>query len=238
MTQEQEKTCEPSGRSSSALSLPVAIVFGALIIGGAVLITRNPQDTKAAVLAGAQVAPQAISLRPVSAQDHIYGSINAAVILMEYSDFECPYCSMVIPTLKKIVDSSGGKVAWVFRNLPLPETMHPEARPAAEASECVAAELGNEAYWKFSESVFSNQKDMNSAFYRKTALALGYNPAKFDNCVAKKTYDKRIDDDSSEANSNGGNGTPFTIVIGKNGKVPLSGAVPEKDFQAAIQKVQ
>ena len=145
---------------------------------------------------------------------------------------------MIIPTLKKIVDNSGGKVAWVFRNLPLPETMHPEARPAAEASECVAAELGNEAYWKFSESVFSNQKDMNSAFYRKTALALGSSPAQFDNCVAKKTYDKRITDDSVEANSNGGNGTPFTIVIGKNGKIPLSGAETEAKFQSVIQKVQ
>ena len=222
-----------------ALSMPVAIIIGAIIIAGTIFATRSPQTAPSVNVPGEPTAPLKISIRPASAQEHIIGSPSAPIVLVEYSDFECPFCSLIYPTLKKIVADSNGQIAWVYRNLPLPPSMHPEARPAAEAAECVAAELGNDAYWKFSDAVFTHQQSMGTAFYHKTAVNLGADPTAFDTCVDKQTYDARIVADETEAGNNGGSGTPYTIIVGKKGTpVPFSGALPEAQILAKIKQVQ
>ena len=225
-------------KKSVQLTLPVAIVFAALMIAGSILYTKQGAATAAeGTAAGNQGGTATISIRQPSAQDHIVGSPDAPVVIVEYSDFECPYCSLIYPSIKTIVQNSGGKVAWVYRNFPL-DSIHPQARPAAEAAECIAAELGNDAFWKFSDADFGDQQDIGPAFYTKEALALGVNPTTFANCVTQKTYDSRINTDEAEAEANGGQGTPFTIVVGKDGtKVPFSGALPEAQINAIVQGV-
>jgi len=222
------------------LSMPVAIIIGAIIIAGTIFATRSTQEVAQKDAGnGEENAPLNISIRPLSPQDHIIGSPTAPIVLFEYSDFECPFCARINPTLKKIVADSNGQIAWVYRNLPLPPSMHPEARPAAEAAECVAAELGNAAYWKFSDAVFTHQQDMGATFYHKNAVALGADATAFDSCVEKQTYDSRIVADETEAGNNGGSGTPYTIIVGKKGTpVPFSGALPEAQILAKIKQVQ
>lgn len=95
----------------------------------------------------------ASTIRPPSASDHLIGSPDAPIVLVEYSDFECPYCKMIHPTLAQIVSESNGKIAWAYRNFPLYQ-IHPQATPAANAAECIAAQLGNDAFWKFANTIF------------------------------------------------------------------------------------
>jgi len=224
---------------SFTLSLPVAIVFASLVISGAILLTKGNTPAPAAAAVGAQppANPVAISIRPPSAQDHIIGSPNAPVVLVEYSDFECPFCAVIYPNLKKIVEDSNGRVAWVYRNFPL-DSIHQKARPAALAAECIAAELGNDAFWKFADAIFADQQSMGQAQYEQIAARLGANPQTFAQCVSSKQFDAKISADEAEGQKNGGQGTPFTIVVGKKGTpTSFSGALPLAQIQAIVKSV-
>lgn len=88
-----------------------------------------------------------------TADDHVYGSPTATVTIVEYSDFECPYCKQFQPTLKRIVDESNGSVRWIYRNYPL----HQHSVEELMAAECIAKLKGNDAYWKYGDLLFGLQ---------------------------------------------------------------------------------
>lgn len=226
MTTETKRTFE--------LTLPIAIVLGSLVIAGAIMMTRGDG---AAAVAAADGADALASVRGISDGDHVLGSAEAPVVIVEYSDFQCPYCAMAHPTIKKVVESSEGKVALVYRDFPL-DAIHPEARPAIEAAECVARELGNDAYWKFAETLFANQESLGSALYAKTAQSLGADSTAFSACTSAKTFDGTIDEELGEGASAGGTGTPFFVVIGKDGtRTSFSGALPYAQMKSIIDRV-
>lgn len=218
--------------------MPTAIVIAGVIVSGAILVTKTPTNTAAVPAGGpAAAAITAETLRPASADDHIIGSPDAPVVIVEFADFQCPYCGVIYPTLKRVVEESNGQVAWVYRHLPL-ESIHPEARPSAHAAECVAAQLGNDAFWQFMEDSFVNQDNLGSAWYAAEAGKLGADLAEFNACMTNKTYDSRIDADLAEAIQLGGNGTPFTIVVPKEGRaIPFSGALPYSQIKAIVNSV-
>ena len=89
--------------------------------------------------------------------DAYKGSANPSFTVIEYSDFQCPFCARVHPTLQSLVDTNDD-VAWVYRHLPL--DFHPEAMPAAIAAECAYAEEGNDAFWMFTDTIFENQDQL------------------------------------------------------------------------------
>ncbi len=162
---------------------------------------------------------------------------TAPLVLVEYSDFQCPYCQMIYPTLQKIVSESNGQIAWVMRNYPL-TSIHPQARPGALAAECVAEQLGNDGFWKFADTVFANQAKLSPAYYIEVAKGLGVNEATFNSCVATEKYAAKIDAESADAEASGGNGTPFTIVAGHGTQVPVSGALPYAQIMSVINAVK
>jgi len=123
----------------------------ALPISGALPIDQ----LKAAIAAVDTQGTTGLAMRAPSASDHIIGSPTAPVVLVEYSDFQCPYCKMIHPSLKQIVADSNGQIAWVYRDFPLYQ-IHPEAENSANAAECIAAQLGNDAFWKFGDSIFES----------------------------------------------------------------------------------
>ncbi|MEK7510134.1 MAG: thioredoxin domain-containing protein [Patescibacteria group bacterium] len=92
----------------------------------------------------------------VTENDHIRGSFNAPVTLVEFSDFQCPFCARFHPTVQQALQEYGDKVRWVYKHFPL-DQIHPQATPAAEASECIAEQKGNEGFWEFADAVFENQ---------------------------------------------------------------------------------
>jgi len=189
------------------------------------------QRAEAAESQRRELDARAKALRPVAKQrDHIRGNPDAAVTIVEYSDFECPFCKRFHATMKQVVDESKGQVRWVYRHFPLDE-IHSKARREAAASECAAEVGGNDAFWKFADRFFeltpsNNNTDLESVLPR-IAREIGLDSAKFASCVASGKHDRRVEEDRQNAAATGGTGTPWSIVLAKNGKsYPLSGAQP------------
>jgi protein-disulfide isomerase len=166
---------------------------------------------------------------PVTPKDPMWGKAGAPVTIVEISDFECPFCSRVGPTLKQIKDTYGpDKVRIVWKHQPLP--FHKNARPAHDAAATVMGLAGSEAFWKFHDSAFANQKDLTPENFEKWAVAAGVDAAKFKEAYASKKFASKVDEDMKVAKSIGASGTPAFRING----VTVSGAQPFDKFKEVI----
>jgi protein-disulfide isomerase len=166
---------------------------------------------------------------PVTTKDPIWGKAGAPVTIVEISDFECPFCSRVGPTMKQIKDTYGpDKVRIVWKHNPLP--FHKNARPAHEAAATVMGLAGSDAFWKFHDSAFANQKDLTPENFEKWAVSAGVDAAKFKEAVASKKFAGKVDDDLKLSKSIGASGTPAFRING----VTVSGAQPFDKFKEVI----
>lgn len=175
----------------------------------------------------------AIQIVPVSKDEHIRGNKNASISIIEFSDIQCPFCQRAHPTLKQLIEEYDGKVNWVYRHFPL-DSIHPQARPAALASECVADLKGNEAFWAFLDKLFENQQSLGQALYEQMAGEVGVNINKFKECVSSQQFTQLVQEQYQQAINAGGRGTPYSVVVSGETKIPISGAVPIEDFKAAV----
>ena len=170
------------------------------------------------------------------AQDPIWGNIDAPVTIIEISDFECPFCSRVNPTMKQVKEEYGPeKVRVVWKNNPLP--FHRSARGTAEAAVAVfraagAGEKGSEAFWKFHDLAFQNQKALTPGNYEKWVQQIGVDVAKFKELVKSPEVKAKVDKDLALAKSIGARGTPNFRING----VEVSGAQPFNKFKEIIDK--
>jgi protein-disulfide isomerase len=168
---------------------------------------------------------------PVTSDDPMWGKRDAPVTVVIFSDFQCPFCSRVEPTLDQVKSTYGGdKVRLVWKNQPLP--FHDKAKPAAEAAMAVFQEKGNDAFWKFHDTAFKNQKDLGPEAFEKWAVASGADLTKFKADVASHKAAKKIEEDSALGTKIGANGTPAFRING----VELSGAQPFDKFKEVIDK--
>ncbi len=184
---------------------------------------------------GAEVASKggseshASSPIPISEDDPVWGKADAPVTIVEVSDFECPFCSRVIPTLARVKQEYGQeKVRIVWKNNPLP--FHKNARPAAEAGATVQA-LGGD-FWKFNDLAFANQKDLTPENFEKWAVASGVDAQKYKAAFDSKKYAAKVDKDLAFSKTIGARGTPHFRVNGKT----LSGAQPYEKFKELIDE--
>lgn len=168
----------------------------------------------------------AAEIPPVTSADHIRGSADAKVVLVEYSDFECPFCSRHHPNMIKLIEEFGDDVAWVYRHFPL--SFHPEALPAAVASEC-ASEQGK--FWEYADAMFENQDSLDEDYYPELAETLGLNVTNFQTCLDSGKYDDLIESSTTSGAAAGVNGTPATFV---NGEL-ISGAVPYATLKGIVE---
>jgi protein-disulfide isomerase len=155
------------------------------------------------------------------------GPARAPVQIVEFSDFECPYCFRANPTVAQILAAYGDRVRLVYRHYPLPN--HPNARPAAEASAC-ANEQGR--FWEFHDRLFANQSKLAAADLKQHAAELGLDAAAFNACVDGRKYRGDVDADMATAEALGVSGTPHFFINGR----PLSGAQPFENFKAIIDE--
>lgn len=176
-------------------------------------------------------APTAKNVPPVTDEDHVRGNPNAKVTVIEYSDYECPFCSRHHPTMKQVMSQYGDDVNWVYRHFPL-SNIHPKAIPAALASECVAELGGNDAFWAFTDEVFEKA----NFDYTAIAAQLKLNASAFATCFDGKKYEQKVSDQMAGGSAAGVSGTPGSIIL--NNKTDearlISGAVPLAQFQAVI----
>lgn len=179
------------------------------------------------------------AINPVDENDHIKGSLDAKIKIVEYSDFDCPYCSRFHDVMNSIVEKHAGEVAWIYRQFPL-EQLHPQAPAVALASECVADIGGNDAFWKFTDSYFATRgagdKTAHDVLVPKLVTEAGVAQADFTDCFNGQKFAQEVQDDMSNAFETGGRGTPWSILIGPSGKkYPINGALPESAVEQLIQ---
>lgn len=232
-------------KPESKLSTPLAIVFAGILIAGAVLYNGSKGGVvsadKQAQLAAAEQAKILDEVREVSNDDHIRGDPNAEVTIIEYSDTECPYCKQFHTTLKQLFEEYGpsGKVAWVYRHFPL-EQLHAKAANEAEALECANELGGNDKFWQYTDRVYEITKSNDSldqAELPKIAAFVGLDVAKFNECLSSGRNSERVAKDTENAVATGGNGTPWSIVIGKGGKkYTIPGALPLAQVRQIVEK--
>ena len=178
------------------------------------------------------------AMRPVSeTRDHIRGNPAAPVTMVEYADFECPFCKSFHATLKRIVNESSGQVRSVYRHFPI-DQLHSKARMEAAASECAAELGGNDVFWRFADRFFELTPSNNrtdDAVVPKIAHEIGLDGARFASCLTSGRHDARVQEDQQNAVDTGGNGTPWSIVVTGSGKMyPLSGAQPYSSVKQLI----
>ena len=169
------------------------------------------------------------SVPTVSAGDYIRGNPSAPIAIIEYSDFKCPFCRQFHPTMLQALEEYGDQVRWIYRHFPL-DQIHPEARPAAEAAECVGEQKGSEGFWQFADAMFANQQRLGNALYREVAEQVGVNMAQFDTCVSAHTYTNKVEAQLQEGVSFGIAGTPGSFV----NNTPVRGALPYANLKAII----
>jgi len=155
------------------------------------------------------------------------GTPGAPIVLVEYTDYQCPFCNRVQPTIAALMERYDGQILHVFKNLPLPN--HNQAQLAGEAAYC-AQDQGK--YWEFHDWLFQNQRTMNRESMIAQAGEMGMDSEVFEACIQNQTYAGRVVSDAQEARSFGITGTPGFLV---NGRV-LTGAQPLETFEQVINE--
>lgn len=227
------------------LSIPLAIVFSGILIAGAILFTEKPTTTVAVAdqvpaktQAGADTQEADPALLAIKSDDHVLGNPNADVVIVEYSDAQCPFCQRFHETMLKVMDVYGknGQLAYVYRHFPL-EQIHPYAQKAAEGLECAAEIGGNDAFWKLVDKYFEpDTVSVAADQIPKLAAAIGLDQDKMATCIASGKYEARVRRDFTEGVTIGVKGTPYTVIWNKKtGKqMAINGAYPYDNVKTVV----
>jgi protein-disulfide isomerase len=242
-----QTTLSPKKETMNQYLVPLSVVIAGALIAGAVVFTNAPQQNQKGVAVQAQPSAPVDSgstdaVAPVTPKDHIKGNPDAPIKIVEYSDFECPFCKQAHNTLNELMKKYGdsGDVAWVYRHFPL-EQLHPKnAMKVAIASECAAEQGGNDMFWKFTDGFFavtpSNDRTDLATVLPQIYKEIGLDAKKMADCIESGRYDQHIQDEIENAVATGGRGTPWSILIAPNGKTfSINGAQPLPAFEQLIE---
>lgn len=208
----------------------LALVVIALLINGFGKTATTTQPTEEQD----QFTTINVDMKALAEEDAVLGDANAPVTIVEFSDYQCPYCGRFnLQTYPSIKDSyiKTGKVRLIFRDFPL--GFHENAQKAAEAAECAGEQ---NKYYEMSEKIFANQAAITVDDLKKYAASLGLDAAKFNDCLDSGKMVGEIAKDLKEASAVGIQGTPGFIIGKTNGKTAqvISGAYPFSAFQQVI----
>jgi protein-disulfide isomerase len=164
---------------------------------------------------------------PTRADDPVRGNPSAPVTIVEFSDYQCPFCARVNPTLDRIRQTYGDRVRIVFKDFPLPN--HAQAPKAAEAARCAGEQ---NKYWEMHDAMFANQRNLEVASLKQAARALGLSAAAFDQCLDSGKHAAAVEAGTELGQKMGVNSTPTLYVNGR----ALIGAMPFENFKAVIDE--
>lgn len=241
-----------SHNGGSANLLPYSILIAALILGGSMVWSANTLSSALADLditttTGGTTVPPAvvpdttnptpttINVSDLEGDSAVLGNADAPVTIVEFSDFQCPFCQRFFtdayPQIKsQYVDT--GKVKIIFKHFPL--SFHPNAQKAGEASECARTLGGDAKFWMMHDKLFQNQSALEVTNLKQYAKDIGLNESQFNACLDNGDTAAKVQADYSLGTSIGVSGTPsFVIGSGDNG-TPLVGALPFASFKTAI----
>lgn len=245
-TTPSENTSPTSEQRSASYAIPLAIIAGFAMVAAAVYFsnqTAAPDDTTGRTTDTA--APARIA--PINGDDHVRGNPNAPIVIIEYSDFDCPFCKQFHATMQQVMNEYGpsGKVAWVYRHFPL-EQLHPSAPFIARASECVAKLSDDpEAFWTFADLVF-NERGINdltdTTALPSYAVAAGVDQAAYEACVLSGETQELVTEDTTGALNAGVRGTPYSFILVGGEQLAVNGsqsfAVMKANIDGLLQQLE
>jgi protein-disulfide isomerase len=235
-----EPSTTPSSSNLQAVAIPLAIVFGFGLIALAVYFS-GANSPAAEVVGGPTVTTEKSAIRPVDNTDYIKGNPNAPILIVEYSDYDCPFCKSFHDTMNQIMDEYGadGKIAWVYRQFPISQ-LHPNAPRISEAALCVGEVAGNDGFWKFTDLVFGERavnEATNISKLPEYAVEAGANQKDFMACLESGKMKDRVSTSYSEAVAAGIQGTPHSFVLVGNQQAPIEGAQPYEVVKSIVDNL-
>jgi len=228
------------GVGSSVLLMFVVGFFGLLYIvmsGQSISLGEK----SAPIVAGTQptptdTPPAEIVIAPLSDKDHVRGNRKAPVMFVEFSDTECPFCKRFHPTIKEALAGYGDKVSWVYRHFPL-DQLHSKARKEAEATECAGEIAGNDGFWKLLDKIYEvtpSNDGLDLAKLPQLAKEVGIDQKKFEDCMKSGRHAATVEAQYQQALLAGGQGTPYSVIVKGDTKVPVSGATSTEELKSII----
>ena len=215
-------------------TIPLAIVIAGGLIAGAMFFS-GPAEEKTG---GKQ--PIGSLTTEVSADEHILGSFDAPIKLVEYADPRCPFCRSFHPTMKKIMSEYGtqGKVAWVYRHFAI---LGPESEVEAHATECATELGGPQKFWEYMDLLFATKNDRaqlpSGTTIEDLALETGLEIEAFRSCMKSGKHTDKIASMREMATADGGQGTPYTLLVDSKGEVVvISGAQPYENVKEVVEE--
>lgn len=225
---------EPNQQNTFTIPLAI-IVAGGLVAAAIYFGAGSSNPTPIANNTDTQAVD--INLVSVTEKDHIIGDRNAELVIVEYSDTECPFCKTFHKTMKEVVQNYDGKVAWVYRHFPIAQ-LHSKASKEAEATECAAELGGNQVFWKYLDKIFETTNSNNSLDPNelpKIATAIGLDGNAFNACLSSSRYAELVKKSVEEAIKAGALGTPYSVIVTRDGqKILINGAEPLTMVKAKI----
>lgn len=251
MNSENQSAPIVSTKTTFTLSVPVAIIIAGALVAAAMYFKPGgagvPSSGTSANQGGGGSQPEAQAPETVVGNfravdekiDHIRGAQNAKVTLIEYADTECPFCKRFHPTLQQLIKEYPNDVRWVYRHFPL-DALHSKARKESEATECANELGGSDKFWAYLDRLYEvtpSNDDLDPAELPKIAEYVGLSRAQFEQCLSSGKYAQHVADDLADAESAGGTGTPYSVVLAAGGeKFPLEGAQPYAAVKQLVEK--
>ncbi|MFA6365056.1 MAG: thioredoxin domain-containing protein [Candidatus Paceibacterota bacterium] len=206
--------------------LPASIVLAAVLVSVSLIYNvgkRGEVNTPQAanIAESADATPSFKDVKAITADDHIVGSIDAPVRIIEYSDFECPFCKRFHATMQQTVEAYTTNVAWIYRQLPL-DQLHPRAIKEAEASECAAELGGNTKFWEYAKRLLEltpSNNGLDPTLLPTIATDVGLNKGKFEECLKSERNAPKVKAQVEEGTAilKGRPGTPLSIFVVSKG---------------------
>lgn len=225
--------------------LPVSIIVSGLLIGGGIYLNGRIEKVTPTVQQTQEAVSQSLSgtMRPIDANDHLLGSAEARILVVEYSDTECPFCKQFHSTMLSIMQEYGKdeKVAWVYRHFPIAE-IHSKSPKEAEALECAGELGGNSKFWEYTNKIYEvtpSNNNLATLELTKIATQVGLSSSTFNTCLNSGQYATRVNIDVINAQELGALGTPYSVIIDtKTGEhYPVEGAYPYADVKNIIDLI-
>jgi protein-disulfide isomerase len=230
---------------SDKITLPLSIIIAGLLIAGGIYLNGRITKINPTVTQKQQLVSENLLniLRPIDANDHVLGSPKARILVVEYSDTECPYCKNFHSTMLSIMQEYGKdeRVAWVYRHYPIAE-LHSKSFKESEALECAGNLGGNSKFWEYTDKVYevTNSNDsLDPKELTNIATEVGLSSTAFNTCLDSGEFDPRINFDIKNAKELGISGTPYSVIIDTkaNKSYPIEGAYPYDQVKSVIDLI-
>ena len=219
--------------------LPVSILIAGLMVSGSIIYLVGSKNIPVGAGGAAPTpSPAAGGVPQISARDVILGNPNAPITLIEYGDYQCPFCARFFSQVEGPLREEyikNGKVKMVFKNF---QFLGPESLAAAEAAECAKDQS---KFWAYHDAIYAAESadgaehngNLNRTLFMKIAGDLGMDAGTFGNCVDAKKYAAQVQQDTADGQALGVNSTPTTFVNGQK----MQGALPYTQFKAVIDGI-